>query len=219
MPCQSCVEKWTDYYLKKGFDNKTALKMANKVVERVEKRLQRERKDSEPMFLLEKAGEGITFYHKKQHRLRGWLYRWSFFTNWKATFFQSFRLKRLIWIGKGFNPDYTQVCNACTQSGSCLPKGDECVVTADCRNTAKCVGSCPAPSDPNSSLVSNTCACSISSGCGCTAKQCASTTWVCATPTGTCGYNCNPPRVWNGSQCVLSTTREDVGDGLSWFTS
>jgi len=126
--------------------------------------------------------------------------RWVFQTNWQATFLWSFLKHKIVWIGKGFNPDYTQPCNACIVGGNCAA-GDECAVPANCRVSNTCTPNCPAPL-PNSTCTPNTCACS-KGGCSCvgTPKLCAGVA-SCAAPVGQCNCNCNTGFHWETNQCV-----------------
>jgi len=209
MTCKSCVDKWTDYYRHKGLSQKKAVKMAKNLVKRVEKRLERENKPYEPMYLIEKAGEGIILIHKKvKHQNR--LYQWCFLTQWRATIWQSFKHHMLIWIGRGNPVDYTQACNACP-AGDCSP-GENCGVVGDCRYCPPTT--CPAPSDPNSHAESNTCSCVGTGGCLCSSKICkASGTLICSL-SGICNYHCNTGYTWNGVACVpVAGVAEERFDG------
>ncbi|MCJ7634984.1 hypothetical protein MUP77_21665 [Candidatus Bathyarchaeota archaeon] len=139
-------------------------------------------------------------------------------SNLRATLFQSILRRQFTWIGKGFNPDYSQ---ACTVSGacSCYKKLDfqPCYASGvDCTKTNTCGCSCPAASDPNSSYTSNTCVSGLTN-CSCDTvgtEQCLGTgACACNCTTGLCYYTCTPPYTWNGVACVLSA----VGPKL-WMT-
>lgn len=214
MGCKSCIDKWTEYYLHKGLSQKKAIKMAKNLVGRVEKRLERENKPYEPMYLIEKAGEGIVLIHKKvKHQSR--LYQWCFLTQWRAMFWQSFKHHKLIWIGRGNPTDYTQICNACP-AGNCSV-GYSCYTVADCRDCPPTT--CPAPSDPNSHAESNTCNCTGSSGCLCYLNICKATAMIC-TLSGICNYHCNGGFVWNGVACVpIAGAVEERFDGYFFLDS
>jgi len=226
MSCIPCVEKWTRYYLRKGFDRSEAEHMAKKLVKRLEKRLRREDLDYIPLYLLEE-GQGIELFTAKPHAwrmsvsniLRKWI-RYLLMTNWAATF----RWRR--WIGLGWNPDYTQACTVgtCTITKACLAKGSLCGLPEDCiLNGCASPGTCGCPAPlANSSQVSGcTQSCIGGSGnCGgCVSNKCTSP--VCTLPnctTGTCGYNCSPGFVWNGLACVpIAAAVQPQGDGLVWI--
>lgn len=130
-------------------------------------------------------------------------------TNPRATIWRTWRFLLLnFWVGRGYNPDYTQACTSgtCAASGECLCKSKKCQAGFTCSTTGAC--GCPAPTDPNSSqtvactascISTNTCktdssACTVNANCG----ACG----VDATCAGTCGYTCNSGFIWNGSQCV-----------------
>lgn len=135
--------------------------------------------------------------------------RYILSTNVRATIWRTWRfLLENFWIGRGYNPDYTQACTAgtCAASGTCNCKSSKCRTGFTCATTGAC--GCPAPTDPNSAqtdactascISTNTCktdlsACSVPANCG----ACG----VDATCAGTCGYTCNSGFIWNGSQCV-----------------
>lgn len=131
-----------------------------------------------------------------------WLDRMINKTNWKATWYWSLEKRHYLWIGKGFNPDYTQVCNACTLGGdtSCNMEYD-CSVVTTCRLHTCTVPTPACPTAlPNSTYISNTCVCT-KSGCRC-AGTCSGAA-TCA-KTGACNYNCDPGYTWNGVACVVA---------------
>lgn len=177
MPCKPCIEKWTEYYQSKGFTEQKARSMARKVVKRVEKRLK--------MSL--------------RIRIRNFLRRWIFETNWRATLYW-FR-----WIGKGFNPDYTQTC-ICI--GYCYT-GDVCIEDGDCRGCGK---SCPDPL-PNSHFVNDNCVCGFYRIINCKCKiprGCSEGRVDCSVSAGSCRYDCDEGYYWNGTACVPESVPEKV---------
>lgn len=187
--CFSAFDEWTNYYLAKGFQKREARKLAKKLLKKLDARIKYEHLEFIPLLLLEKSGEGVHLYRRRVGRLerfRNEMYRWCFLTQWRATFWQSFKHRRLIWIGGGFNPDYTQACSACTKSGNCNVLG-ECGTAAQCYAYTTCNPICP-DALANSTIVSNTCACVVG-GCGCVKGACTGTIGTCATPTGICGYD------------------------------
>lgn len=130
-------------------------------------------------------------------------------TNPKATIWRTWRfLLENFWVGRGYNPDYTQACTSgtCAATGECLCKSKKCQAGFTCSTSGAC--GCPAPSDPNSSqtvactascISTNTCktdssACTVNANCG----ACG----VNSTCAGTCGYTCNSGFVWTGALCV-----------------
>jgi hypothetical protein len=190
MPCKSCVEKWTKYYVTKKFSEEQARIMAEKLVQRVEQRM---RKEKTSRFQI----------------LRAYLYRWIFQTNWKATVFW----RR--WIGKSHNPDYTQACTqgtcvkytafcdavACVTSSDCL--------AASCSKTGDC--GCPAPLANSTKVSDCSLACGATGTCGtCVRGVCKNTCGVTNCTTGTCGYNCNLGYVWNGTACVPAVKKPSI---------
>jgi len=223
--CKSCLEKWKEYYVKKGYSDHSrlpfldspAMKMSRKIVKRLEKRIKQEKEyvyDGRryvPIFLLEKAGEGVPLYFENEEisqaqKMLRVLKRWVFVTNWKGTFWWSFKHHSIIWIGHhlgaGSNPGYTMVCKSCiVSSGVCNYNEEYCASAVSCRSQV-CTGVCQTPSDPNSTATSNDCTCT-KGGCICTSKMCEGGTPTCTYQGGTCGYTCTLPWVWNGSACVL----------------
>jgi hypothetical protein len=221
MTCGSCVNKWKEYYVKKGFSAEKAEIMAFKLVNRVEKRLAREHKDYEPMYLIEKAGEGIDIIRRKPSRsqwISYFLRQWILKTNWKATLLYSLMFKRAFWIGKGGNSpyDYTLPCGS-PITGTCN-NGAACSSAVTCYSSTACQScNCPSPLS-NSTLTTNLCVGQYSSGCVCSSKKCIGTP-VCGACLEFCEYTCSPGYVWNGSACVLpSVAQKNVGDGLTWVT-
>ncbi len=97
--------------------------------------------------------------------------------------------------------DYTQSCDSCP-SGNCDP-GVPCGTAAHCRT-------CPQPTCPaaleNSTLSSNTCSCSMSSGCSCMdlgqGLVCLGSPGTCSYASGTCSYDCDDGYVWDGEACA-----------------
>jgi len=181
----------------KNFSLEQADVMAAKLITRLEKRMKREGLDYVPLYLIEKAGEGIILLRRQSlvtsvHlKIRRFLTKWTFQLNLKATL----RWRR--WIGKGMNPDYTQPCNACP-AGNCAT-GESCLTAESCRTCPQ--PSCPSPL-PHSHLITNTCACAMYSGCLCSSKACKGTPGTCSYSSGTCSYNCDIGFKWDGVQCV-----------------
>jgi len=186
MVCQTCEsfkeERIKAYMQKLGLTREDALKRFNKVKPLIDKAVSR----------------------RTPSRL-DLLRRWVFKTNWKATFLWSFIFRRLTWIGKGFNPDYTLACLPCSKSGSC-GAGQPCGAVAECRIYFTCTGVCPSAL-PHSTLVSNTCACA-KGGCSCLKppyepeKVCGGTIGTCLTPSGICGFDCDDGYEYKNGQCV-----------------
>lgn len=197
MPCVPCVEKMTKRYLAHGLNPKQAKFMAEKLVRRVEKRQAQERK---------KYGKKAQFFNNFR--------RWVLRTNWKATFFWSFHLHRILWIGQGINgkDDYLLECS----QGTCLPRYDTCEKIGmwcdwawdcsggSCSQTGSC--GCPPPL-PNSSEVTpcpETCTgYGDCQRCNLLFNFCNPACFVYPCNYGDCGYDCIPPAVWNGVACVV----------------
>jgi len=149
------------------------------------------------------------------------LYRWCFLTQWRATLLASTRQLSVIWIGRGFNPDYTQNCIGICTFDYCPNYGNDCAGSVDCQilsPTCTDMGTCDCPTPlANSHEVGNSCTCQAS-GYKCTA--CAYPLLVCNNRTyscpcaGTCAFDCDTGYSWNGSQCVLITAKAPVMDGL-----
>jgi hypothetical protein len=107
----------------------------------------------------------------------------------------------------GFDPDYSKSCLPSSyQTITCPDTGVRCTENVDCTEISTQSCSCPDPL-PNSTYVSNTCSFTVGTTCAyCnpspTLRCRTSGTWKCS---GLCYYNCTPPYVWNGSECVLPT--------------
>jgi hypothetical protein len=192
MPCHSCLQKAYEKYRAHGLDHQTALFMAKKLIKRVEKR---------------KRKEKIRFRY--QH-VNSFLWKWTFLCNWKASIFWSVKLRRIAWIGGGFNPDYTQTCTGTCALTACPMYHGYCDVARDCSalgtSCAMNTCGCPAPL-AHSIQISNSCICNgISIQCSaCSAHVCVSASFTCPC-VGSCGYNCSPPYIWNGVSCELPVT-------------
>jgi hypothetical protein len=190
MPCRSCLQKAYDKYRAHGLSHETSLRMAQKLMKRVERR---ERKAK------------IRFFYQYVNRL---LWKWTFLCNWKASIYH----KR--WIGKGFNPDYTQNCGGvCTQT-TCPNYLVACTGILECiaggiPNCAMGTCACPAAL-PNSTYVSGVCTCNHTANscetCFAVTSRC-SVHYVVCPCAGVCNYNCTPPFVWDGIQCSLPVTQ------------
>ena len=194
--------------MQRGFSEQEAERMAIKLLKRVRRRHRYE------------------ILKNIRNSFQCWLYRWCFLTQWRATFLASFRSLSIMWVGRGFNPDYTQTCwGACT-TGICINFGTPCGSYVECEMIDPfCpMGSCRCKDPlPNSSQVSDSCVCgSVGSKCRtCHSIQtiCTTTTYLC-TCGGTCGYNCNTGYTWNGSQCVVASARKSMlGDGSSMIVN
>lgn len=188
MGCKPCNTKWVDYYMKKGFSRYDAERMAKKLIKRVEDRQKREHRE-----------------HSRMAYFFKYLRRWVFRTNWRATF-----LWRK-WIGRGYNPDYTQACvgGDCAATQDCDHAGLGCTSSIYC-DVGSCgvVGNCGCPDPlPNSSEVSGCdVACSSLGTCGyCSPlfEVCFPTCRIAFCSVGDCAYECTPPYVWNGVACAL----------------
>ena len=188
--------------MQRGFSEQEAERMAIKLLKRVRRRQRYE------------ILKGI------RNTFQSWLFRWVFLTQWRATFLASFRSLSITWIGRGFNPDYTQNCSGTCTRTDCWLYAEDCGSPNQCPMTnPRCaMGSCTCPAPlANSTQVSNGCTCAVV-GTVCTA--CSGITSLCTTRNftcpcaGTCGYNCNTGYTWNGSQCVVSAARKTmIGDG------
>lgn len=197
MVCQSCL----DNLVKRLLENHSeltpnhALTLATRALARYEKRTKPQRLQKLQFFSL---------WFRQE-------------TNFKSSIFWTFRLHRLIWIGKGYNPDYSQLC---TPHGvkNCKSASTPCTSPSQCQDVNNCTCDCPAPTDPNSTYTSNTCSPTIPS-CACIARtNCTGGTLPCScSVVGRCYYTCTPPYVWNGTTCVLPSGVTTKGDGLTWI--
>lgn len=139
-------------------------------------------------------------------------------TNWRATTYQSYLQKKYLWVGKGFNPDYTTVCtkggSGTCQTGTCVaPEGGDCIP-----DSSGCSCSCPSPPIANSHYVSDTCVKGYT-GCQCYyqggAFRCSAIVCACS---GACAYSCDTGYSWNGSACVATGTNMQINIGDTWKT-
>ena len=193
MTCKPCVENLTKRLLARGLNEKEARRRAKKAIKSHERR--------------QKAGRKTFLFN---------LRRWLFKTAWRATI----HWRR--WIGKGFNPDYTLPC----VQGTCAPdmrgcenEGNNCNDDNDCPGNCyqSAIGSCgcPAPLPFSEQVRGCTAYClwvgGICKNCFQPFGFCAATCSVTDCTTGTCGYNCIPPRVWNGEECVLPVVKKRMG--------
>jgi hypothetical protein len=144
-------------------------------------------------------------------QLQTWIYRLAYLTNWKASFLWTFKLKRLAWIGKSFNPDYTQACaqSTCALAVNACNVGEYCTTVTACVNASPCAKTggcgCTAPLPHSTQLSGCTVTCAVTGTCGCASHYCTiNTCTIVSCLTGTCGYNCDGGYTWNGSQCVAS---------------
>jgi hypothetical protein len=208
------TKRWIEYYLVKGFSDAKSKSMAKKLIKRIDMRLKKEHKLEEPMFLIERAREGVLFYRREPSRLMFELKRWVFRTNWKATLFWSVKLLSLRWIGLGHSPSYTQACaigNCAKVVTGCAKLADPCELGTDCITTGCTVsGACNCPSALEHSVPDGLgCSVSCTSGgaCGGCVKsvKCAGPTCSASCP-GTCGYNCDVDYHWDGVACVPDVT-------------
>ena len=177
--------------MQRGFSEQEAERMAIKLLKRVRRRHRYEiLKDIKNSF-------------------QGWLYRWCFLTQWPATLLASFKNLSVTWIGRGFNPDYTQACAGTCKTEDCPNYAGPCGGANDCQilnpPCTKVSCDCPAPL-ANSTEVSDGCACQAAgykcTTCSLITNLCTVRTYTCPC-VGTCGYNCDTGYTWNGSQCVL----------------
>lgn len=128
-------------------------------------------------------------------------------TNWKATCYWSIQKRHYIWIGKGYNPDYTQNCAGTCTTGDCNNYASPCASAVDCQmlNPDCAMGSCGCPAPlANSSQVADNCSC-IASGLQCVTCSgfflCSVRNYTCSCGS-TCGYSCNSGYVWSGVACI-----------------
>jgi hypothetical protein len=177
--------------------------MANKLMKRVEKRQRKEK--------IARFRESVNCF----------LWKWTFLCNWKATILWH------RWIGKGFNPDYSQLCVASgsitCQNAGCATSYPNCDQPCNTINIT-CACSCPSPL-PHSHYVSDncgvthsSCVCRVSppSNCICRFTGSACLCNAGGPGTGNCYYNCDSGFIWNGSQCVSPSRirRLLFGEGL-----
>ena len=192
--------------MKHGFDEATATRMALKLLKRVRRRQRYE--------LL----KGI------RNSFQGWLFRWVFLTQWRATFLASFRSLSIMWVGRGFNPDYTQTCAGTCTTMACPMYDESCITALHCQvtNPTCTAGSCTCPAPlPNSTQTSNSCTCQASGNkcIACYGHICIVVAYTCPCA-GTCAFDCDTGYSWNGSQCVASAARKSMlGDGSSMIVN
>lgn len=207
MACGSCIKKLALKLIenhRKELDLIRAFELAEKAIERVESRQKLERKK-----------------HFFKVRIQSRLFKWTFLINFRATIFHSFLNRRLIWVGRGFNPAYSLACTGTNGTTHC--EDDACIDPPHNRCARSCTGgtcTCPAPTDPHSHQTTSTCGQVYGGACGCRLSggiySCYSVGAVCICG-GTCGYECDPGYTWNGALCVLSgyiLRRLLVGEGL-----
>jgi len=199
--CKSCVDKYKQKYMQHGFSEQEGTRMATKLLKRVRRRQRYE------------ILKGI------RNSFQNWVYRWCFLTQWRATLLASSRNLSVTWVGRGFNPDYTQACTGTCSTTLCVNYAQDCGGENDCRmlNPTCNIGSCACPAPlTNSSQVSSGCTCQA---VGYKCQTCSEISYKCSTRNftcpcgGTCGYNCNTGYSWNGSQCVASARKSMLGDG------
>jgi hypothetical protein len=203
MVCQSCVDKYVQYYMRKGLSRGQAERMALRLVQRVEKRRRREHWDA------------------RIYNVKMVLFKLALLTNWRATLLWSWKRRGFTWIGRHFNPDYTQNCTGTCVTTDCPNYTGDCGAENDCRvlDPPCSMGSCGCPAPlANSTQVSNSCTCQAvgykCTSCSVITNLCTVRTYTCPCG-GTCGYNCNTGYSWNGSQCVPSGRKTMIGDGMS----
>jgi len=106
-----------------------------------------------------------------------------------------------------FAYDYTQ---SCTKTGSCsCISGGWCSQVSQCYGSSTCSFSCPTPKT-NSVLTGNNCNSGPSYNCKCEEGPigrdiCNGGTCSCSV-SGTCKYTCDDDYIWDGNNCVASTT-------------
>jgi len=107
---------------------------------------------------------------------------------------------------KSGNPtDYTQTCTigTCIKSTTnCAKAGAYCELDADCSGgvcLAEGTCGCPAPLANSHQISGCSVGCVVSGTCAKCNKVKAVCAPTCATScaSGTCGYDCDPPRIWN----------------------
>jgi len=224
------VHLWMDYFRTKKFSEAEAKQRTRKIIARLKLAMKTRRKElieqgycdpkkkrvCIPIFLLEKNDGVFLFWEKvpcKMQRLplKCLLFRWSFKTDWKATFFWSFKHFRLIWIGIGYNPDYQLACVTGTCAGDSSGCGTgKCLSDIDCELTGCAVTGacgCPDPTVENSELTDN---CSVlcrlggAAACGtCVLKKCTAPNCIIAScAAGKCGFTCKKGFHYVSPLCV-----------------
>ena len=186
MTCPSCVQKVYEKLLAHNVPPAEAWERAKKGMKWTEARRRKER---------------IRHFYK---HVDNFLWKWTFLWNWKASFLWSVKLKRFLWIGKAFNPDYTLACTGTCTAVACPNYGLGCADYRDCRIYATCpIGTCSCQAAlPNSVQVSNSCNCGVAGWkCLSCSVTCQIASFSCAC-VGTCGYNCDPGFHYDGAQCV-----------------
>jgi hypothetical protein len=128
-------------------------------------------------------------------------------------------------IESGNPTDYTQACaggSCAASSGGCTKIGVYCLSNVTCVGGSCAVsGSCGCPAPLLNSHKVSECSvvCAPTGTCAkCTDNFCTPTCGInCAS--GTCGYDCDPPYIWNPvtHQCELPAVAEKIqGDGLTF---
>lgn len=117
--------------------------------------------------------------------------------------------------GTGNPSDYSQLCNNCGKSCGC-DMVETCINATQCQNVGDCVGySCCPSALPNSHLVSDNCN-PVWASFNCSCKVICRGICAC-TPSGSCDYDCDPPRIWNPVTlaCELpAVAKKPIMDGL-----
>lgn len=157
-----------------------------------------------------KRKERIRFFYRN---INSFLWKWTFLCQWKATLFWSVRQFRLSWIGKGFNPDYTQNCAGTCIRMDCWNYAGPCGTTNDClmSNPNCTMGTCGCPAPvANSSQVLDSCTCQFVGNactvCSLITNLCTTRYYTCPCG-GICGYNCDAGYFWNGVACIPVATQ------------
>jgi hypothetical protein len=192
MPCKPCEqfkeERIREYIIKFGLSRSDA-----------EQRF----KNIKP--LIDRVVEGRHLHYSPYKFLQGLIHS---FKVWNVT------EQRYVLVD--VDPDYVQDCIQGTCAGvdpntTCTKAGLPCTISANCADgSCQVTGSCGCPAPKaNSTQVSGcsyTCvAIGVCARCiGPTGeKYCEPSCSRITCSDGTCGYNCTPPRVWNGVACVL----------------
>jgi hypothetical protein len=201
MVCESCVQKLARKLAEHHrIDWINALVLAEKAVERVERRGFKSRPCCQKR-------------RQKLGRIFGLPVQLLSKVNIRATLLWSWRLRRLSWVLRGYNPDYTLACTL-TGSVTCYGVLVHCTTDEDCLNTYSCQCQCPSPL-PHSHNVS---LCTVTSVPDCPCSQTAHRCGLvgsCSACNGTCGYDCDSGYTWNGIQCVsAAVAKKYLGDGL-----